>query len=396
MILSSVIPMRSRAARLAIGTLALIAIGAAAAFLFQSEQQLAASSAALRAFDRRAREAADALADLRAGQQAYVAAGQGVTFWMPKVTATIDTVTGAIAALRPSASSADARQALDQAAATINEFADVDKRARDYLKSDQQLMAGDVIFTEGSSAAATAARHVESARLAEHQAFDALEARVRAQEAAALAIAAAIVALGLLLLVNVPAAKDSTVQSEERLAAAAPSQTSVAPPVPSAGGSAGPIMKAAADLAPEVGRVRDLPDLERLLGRAAELMDASGVVVWLGSASGADLKPVLAYGYAPQIVARMPAVPRTGNNAAAAAYRTASLQIVLSRPGGSNGAIVAPIISAEGCVGALSAEIKSGGETSETVQALAAMFAAQLANIISTAPASAEAKTASA
>ena len=49
--------------------------------------------------------------------------------------------------------------------------------------SDQQLMAADVIFTEGSDAAATAARQVETARLAEHQAFDRDVAELRKQQA---------------------------------------------------------------------------------------------------------------------------------------------------------------------------------------------------------------------
>ena len=156
-------------------------------------------------------------------------------------------------------------------------------------------------------------------------------------------------------------------------------------------------MKAAADLTTDVGRARDFQDLERLIGRVASMMDASGVVLWVGNTGGADLRAVLAHGYTPQMLARMPSVPRSGDNAAAAAYRTGSLQIVLSRPGGANGAVVAPILTADGCVGALSAEIRHGGETSETVQALATIFAAQLANVISpTADAAPESKTASA
>ena len=58
-------------------------------------------------------------------------------------------------------------------ATLANEFSEVDKRARDYLQSGQLLMAGDVIFTEGGQTAASAARQVEAARLAEHQALDA-------------------------------------------------------------------------------------------------------------------------------------------------------------------------------------------------------------------------------
>ena len=126
-----------------------------------------------------------------------------------------------------------------------------------------------------------------------------------------------------------------------------------------------------------------------MLGRAAEVMDASGLMVWVGSDDGDDLRPVVAHGYSAAMIAHIRPVPRSGDNAAAAAYRSGTLQIVLSRPGDSTGAVVAPILAADGCIGALSAEIRSGGETSETVQALAAIFAAYLATVLSAAPAAA-------
>jgi hypothetical protein len=122
--------------------------------------------------------------------------------------------------------------------------------------------------------------------------------------------------------------------------------------------------------------------LTSLLARVADVMDASGLVVWIGSVAGADLRPVLAHGYSERALARMTAVPRTGDNAAAAAYRTGAMQIVLARPGTSSGALVAPLLTPEGCIGALTAEIKGGSETSDTVQALAAIFAAQLASLL--------------
>jgi hypothetical protein len=147
------------------------------------------------------------------------------------------------------------------------------------------------------------------------------------------------------------------------------------------------VFKAATDVVTDLGRVRDLDELTRVLGRAAEVMDASGLMVWVGSTTGADLRPVLAHGYSPEMIARIPPVPRSADNAAASAYRSGTLQIVLARPGGSSGAVVAPILSAHGCMGALSAEIRSGGETSEGVHALAAIFAAQLASVLATAPA---------
>ena len=140
-------------------------------------------------------------------------------------------------------------------------------------------------------------------------------------------------------------------------------------------------------LATDFGRVTDLDELTRLLGRAADVLDASGLMVWMGSVSGGDLRPVLAHGYSSQVLARIPPVPRAADNAAAKAYRSGTLQIVLARPGAAIGAVVAPILSADGCIGALSAEIRGGSETSEVVQSIAAIFASHLAGVLASAPA---------
>jgi hypothetical protein len=397
--------MRSSAIRLTLGAAAWIVLIIAGFLIFRSETQITARRSALRAFDQHAHDATDALSDLRASQQAYVAAGQGVNFWMPKVAATQATVVSAIDALNQSANAA-ARTILDQAAATISDFGKVDQRARDYLKGGQPLMAADVIFTEGSEAAATTARQVETARLEEHQAHDAAEAAARKEEAIVAAAAAAFAGITLLFMIPVPQPMPSVVERLTSLtmtppliarpvavaspaasasSAAAPSASAAAPPAPTvAPSAAGTALRAAADLATDFGRLRDLSDLTRLLGRAADMMDASGLMVWMGNAEGADLRPVLAHGYSEKMLARIPPVAQSADNAAAAAYRSATTQVVGSKPGGSNGAVVAPIISADGCIGALSAEIRGGGEGSDSVRALAVIFASHLAGVLAT------------
>jgi hypothetical protein len=153
-------------------------------------------------------------------------------------------------------------------------------------------------------------------------------------------------------------------------------------------------LKAAADLCTEFGRIHDLADLKALLGRAARVMDANGLVVWLGSPAGVDLQPVLAHGYSDQVLSLMRPVPRSADNAAAAAYRSGALQTVMARPGRLLGAIVAPLLSADGCIGALTAEVSDGGEQSEQVQALASIFAAQLAGILAASTAGGDASEA--
>src|SRR5712671_1281125 len=108
-----------RAARLTLSATAWIALGAAAFFLVTTEQKITERRAALWTFDLHAREAAVALADARAGQQAYVAAGQSSTYWVPKVAATVQAVATTVDGLRGSAVSAAAGEALLDASSAL-------------------------------------------------------------------------------------------------------------------------------------------------------------------------------------------------------------------------------------------------------------------------------------
>jgi hypothetical protein len=396
----------SRAARLTLSATAWIALGAAAFFVVTTEQKIVDRKSALRTFDRRAREAAVALADARAGQQAYVAAGQSSAYWIPKVATIVQEIATNVDILRGTAVSAPAGQSLLDAATTVTEFSNVDKRVRDYLKADESLMASDIVFSEGAVAASRAATQVEAARVSEHQAFDADEATLRRLEAYAIGSAAGLTGLILLFLGMAREAKGTQVSMQPEISSKVEddelplreSSTSLGrmtmkPPIHSAPVAQAPqtapvsapsslALKAAAELCTEFGRIHDLGELKLLLGRAARVMDAKGLVVWLGSAAGIDLQPVLAHGYSDQVLSLMRPVPRTADNAAAAAYRSGALQTVASRPGAPLGAIVAPLLSADGCIGALTAEVKEGGERSEQTQALASIFAAQLAGIL--------------
>jgi hypothetical protein len=332
--------------------------------------------------------------------------------------------------LQQSATSAASRAPLVETGTTLREFGAVDKRIRDYIRSGAQLMAADIIFTEGGEAAATAARQVESARIEEQQNLDRFEGARRKQEAEALAGTAGLVLLIVAALAlrprqaaahEDPASPGLPIAPRELIAPRQPTaprqvvswaystdetlpltdQTlpmrreapaestpaEIAPPVDTSKRAAGPALRAAAELCTELGRVSDSQELRSLIGRAADMLDASGLVLWMRTEAGDELRPAVAHGYDPQMVARIPSVPRSANNAAAAAYRTATLQIVLSRPGSAKGAVVAPVVSADGCIGVLSAEIRDGGEASETVQALAAIIAAQLAGVLGSTPA---------
>jgi len=379
-----------------VGVVALATAGASAYFIFQFEQQITEKRAGSHLFETRAREAVDALGDVRVAQAGYVAAGQGADFWAAKVKASLNRASESIAALRSAAVGSTSQSALDDAAASLVEFARIDTRAREYVSSSQPLMAGDVIFMEGEETAAEAARNVYAARQAEQQRFDTDEWLIRKQQAAAAAGASVLMAVVILTLVPAPqrvrpeaVPGPTTVMPARSPLAEARAiderRTVAAPPAPR-----NAMLSTAAALCTELGAASDVDEIRRLLARISDALDASGLIVWMNGSGAGVLEPVLSHGYTAQAVARMGSIPRNAGNAAAAAVRSGRLQIVLARPGVSGGAIVAPLLSPQGCIGALSAEIRGGAESSDAVQAIAAIVAAQLAGILQAAPAAAE------
>ena len=367
--------MTSRKIRWISGAAALLAVGLAVAFLVYTERQIAARRTAFHTFDVQAHEVSGDLAAMRAAQQAYVAAGQGLAFWVPEVAGLIAKTTGSIEAMRASASSTDAASALAEAAARVAEFNEVDARARDYLRGGEQLMAADVVFAEGGETALAARHQMEAARLAEQLAVDTGERASRWFELVALAAAASLSLLVTFLLIPLAETAPAAQTRPEEAPAEAPSVPAAALAVSSK------TWTETADLCTDLSRVNNADDLSRLLGRATDLMDASGIVIWLGEVGGSTLRPVMAHGYPAQVVAQMPALPRSADNAAAAAYRTGRFQIVLARPG-SSGALVAPLLAPEGCIGALTAEMRDGSEATDRAQALASIVAAQLSGVL--------------
>jgi hypothetical protein len=130
------------------------------------------------------------------------------------------------------------------------------------------------------------------------------------------------------------------------------------------------------------GQVASLEDMKALMSRVANSLGASGVIVWVGTADGADLRPAVAHGYPPQTLSRMTAIARTADKRGGRRLPHGQL------PGGSGdpqrpGAVVAPLLVPGGCLGALTAEVRADTETSEAVRALTTLFAAQLSGILS-------------
>ena len=77
--------MKSLAVRWTLAAVVITACSVAAYFVWTSESQARRSVDDARAFDQAGAELERTVLDLRAAQQAYVAAGQGMDFWIPKV-----------------------------------------------------------------------------------------------------------------------------------------------------------------------------------------------------------------------------------------------------------------------------------------------------------------------
>ncbi len=389
--------MRSRPAKLTLSVLAWIALGAAAFFTVTVQQQIDQRHTALRAFESTARDAADAMDDVQAGQQAYVAVGQDASEWVAKVASYLQTATTSIDTLRSTALSGTAGPALLEASTSLTQLATIDRAVRNHLAAEDNQSAADAVFSDATDAVASAVSNVEVAIEAEEQSADGFEATQRRAQVYALGGVAGLVGIILALLGFAPSAAASDADAggvvPESGASAALAheavfdRTPIEPPVLEASHArpSDDALNNLAALCTEFGRVRDVGQLKGLLEQASVVMNARGLIVWLGSTTGADLRPVLAHGYADATLARIPTVARSADNAAATAYRTGDVQIVKSRPGAAQGAVVAPLLVAEGCIGALTAEIRDRGEESATTRALARILAAQLAGVLAAA-----------
>lgn len=390
--------MKRRGVRLTVFVLFLAALGGAAYGVWTLEIRMAADREARARWAQRTAEAAIAIGDLRAAQQAYVAAGQNVSFWSDRVTTGAQAVRTAIDELRAAAAVEAAWTALDQAASVMRDFGQIDRRARESLAVNQPLLASDLIFADGLEMLRAAGARLDEARQAQDAVLATRLGAQRTNEAAIL-----LGSLGLTLIVTLLLLPSGG--RTEDAADAAPAMglglkpgaqksdlddsLAAAPLRPEAGARRGVDLRATAELCTDLARIANTADLPSMLARAARLLDASGIVLWIADPAGHDLLPSIAHGYPAQAISRLGRLHRDSDNATAAAFRSGRLQVVASEPG-QTGAIIAPLLGVSGCMGVMAVEVRNQGEKDEGVRAVAGIIAAQLASLVSAAPAAAE------
>ncbi len=287
----------------------------------------------------------------------------------------------------------------------------MDKRARDHSDLGQDLMASDLLFTDGPELALIAVTHIDRALKTERDARDAATTAHRKSQGVALAAAMGTSVLVTLLLLPVAARpivknvglteraveQTNSVSSQHieessanigqegvRVPSGGP-LTIIATPtdetVITAGIAPTLDLQSAANLCTDLGQLSNASQLNVILARAAQIFNASGIIVWILDASKNSLRPAVGHGYSEATLARFGSVSCDDNNVTALSFRDAQIHIVPA-DSSSLGAIAAPIVSMSGCIGVLSMELQGGWELNEDVQATAAILTAQLSTLV--------------
>jgi hypothetical protein len=413
--------MKSRGLRVALAALFVLVLAGAAYEVWNEEAQVQATTAASRSFEERLRLVSRSLFEIKSAQPGYVAAGQGDEYWSTKVDGLLASTREGLAALRSAARAPVAQAEIDAAAASLEDFEQMDRRAREYTHGGQRLLASDLVFSDGIEKIDGAVASLERARSLEAGVRDEEVQQGRWAQVMTLGGAAAAGFLLLALLTPLPYEPIARKEPEPKASApqvqatrpsaaagagarkprpsamagaastvaaanAAPAPPAAAPraaaqPPPAAPASPAVDLGAVAALCTDLARVLDTRALPGALERAAKVLDAAGIVIWVADPDGRELAPVAAHGYPENLVARMGTIARDAENVTAAAFRTGLVQTVKG-DNASPGAIAAPLLTAAGPVGVMAAEVLHDGERREAVRAVAGILAAQLATLM--------------
>ena len=131
----------------------------------------------------------------------------------------------------------------------------------------------------------------------------------------------------------------------------------------------------------DLARLSDSGEIAKLLERAAAVLNASGIVVWMASENRGELFPAAAAGYDDRLFSRIGSIPRDASNLTAAAFREGSSRTSPSAESQA-AALAVPLVTPDGPVGVLSAELKTMTQVDESRLAVATIFAAQLSMLL--------------
>jgi hypothetical protein len=373
-----------------VAVLAVVLAFAALAQDYRFDRRLTADRVALLALDRSIGTLEVALAELRGTQTGYLSTGQGPDVWTRRSTDLLTELETTLTRLRDATGSAEARARYDAATNALANLGAVDRKARTELQNDQRFLAADIVFVEGAEAAERFRTELAGARWAEG-----LAAEARLTRLSWIRFGVSAGAVGTLLILAIylgrpdketPASEAETVAQMLRelpppvkpaplVRPAAPPPPVAPPPMPAVN------LPEAAELCVDLARVIDTRDVPALLERAAHVLDAKGVIIWMVDADGTTLRPTLTHGYPGKVLTRLGVLDVADDNVTSLSFRSMRPQTMPGEGPSAAGAIAVPLMTASGCTGVLAAEIREGTPAPETV-AVTKILAAQFATLI--------------
>ena len=374
--------MQHRGTRLAILCLILLTGALAGFFIWTTER-------GIRQLDEQ-RESKEATIDrlqssistIASTQQAYAENRRRDVASFTRVSVLVNRITTDAAGLRAESISGASSERLEEFWTALSALMAAESQARGQFAGGDEGAAAETVLASAYEHVTRLNSSLRAFREAEVEVYRSARAASTWQSAAVLGISAVLWAAGLVMFAVIPWRATNPMPYVE---AAAPSDVTSAEAAPQTAAAPPSIdLAAAARLTTELSTLSDQAELPGLLRRAAEVLDARGVVIWMGA--GSELFAVAAHGYDPAVLHRIKPIARSADNATAAAWRTSQLRTVPADSGG-HGAIVAPMLGPGGCVGVLAAETRSGREQDEATQSVATIVASQLASVLAAWPA---------
>jgi len=375
--------MHRRALRHGLVVLLFVAAAGAAAFAWSVDQQLAAIAAAEHRADSRFDTLVQSIARFDATQQLFDPAREPETDWFARVRRLLAQIESEAKGLHTAAASSSAARTFDDITARVVSAV---ARAEENLRDGHDLMAADLVQDEAKPGAEAMRAAVIEWRAAEGNATETARTALVQQLWTVLGGTLGFWAIGVLMLAprqtaSAPAAAASLSILAEPAGETAMTPPAEVPPVQPAPAEALLDLVPAAELCADIARADSGETLAALVDRAADVIGASGIVVWLAG-SDDELVPALAHGYGPHALGLLGALPLSEENATTRAWHSGQLQCV-DGDARSRAALAAPMFQGPRRTGVLAVELTDGNVPGPLPRALTSILAAQFATALS-------------
>jgi hypothetical protein len=380
--------MHRRTLRHGLVVLLFLSAAGAAAFAWNVDRQLGAITTAEHAASSRFDALVQSVARFDAAQQLFDPAREPGTEWFARVRRLLTQIESQAQGLHASPASVAAGRTFDDITARVTSAV---ARAEENLRAGHDLMAADLVQDEARPGAEAMRAAMIEWRAAEANAAETARATLFQQLWAVLGGTLAFWAIGVLLLAprhTVAAAAPASLPILAEPAADAPIDAAAEvpaaqPPAPLEQVLPTLDLVPAAELCAEIARADSGEALAALVERAAGVIGASGVVVWL--ASGDELVPVLTHGYGPHARGLLGTLPLSEENVTTRAWHSGDVQGV-DGDARSRAALAAPMFQGPRRTGVLSVELMDGVKPDALPRALTRILAAQFATAVSPQP----------